>query len=79
MKGHCGISTRNGDRLHEPFGGGADTWFRRQTAYDLRTLATRAASLRPVYALTRELFAARRGGWSGSKQRYRSEYVSLTD
>jgi addiction module HigA family antidote len=33
--GHAGISPEMAIRLHKAFGGGADTWFRLQAAYDL--------------------------------------------
>jgi len=35
LNGHAGISPEIAIRLHKAFGGGADTWFRLQTAYDL--------------------------------------------
>ena len=35
LNGHCGISPEMAIRLHKAFGGGADTWFRLQAAYDL--------------------------------------------
>ena len=35
LNGHSGISPEMAIRLHKAFGGGADTWFRLQAAYDL--------------------------------------------
>jgi antitoxin HigA-1 len=35
LNGHAGISPEMAIRLHKAFGGGADTWFRMQAAYDL--------------------------------------------
>jgi len=35
LNGHAGISPEMAIRLHKAFGGGADTWFRLQAAYDL--------------------------------------------
>lgn len=35
LDGHSGISTEMAIRLDQAFGGGADTWFRLQAAYDL--------------------------------------------
>ena len=35
LNGHSGISPEMAIRLDKAFGGGADTWFRLQAAYDL--------------------------------------------
>jgi addiction module HigA family antidote len=35
LNGHSGISPEMAIRLHKASGGGADTWFRLQAAYDL--------------------------------------------
>jgi len=35
VNGHAGISPEMAIRLDKAFGGGADTWFRLQAAYDL--------------------------------------------
>ena len=35
VNGHSGISVEMAIRLDKAFGGGADTWYRLQTTYDL--------------------------------------------
>lgn len=42
LNGHSGISPEMAIRLDKAFGGGADTWFRLQAAYDLAQAMKRA-------------------------------------
>ena len=42
VNGHSGISPEMAIRLDKAFGGGADTWYRLQTAYDLAQAMKRA-------------------------------------
>lgn len=51
LRGKAGISPEMAIRLDKVFGGGADTWLQRQTAYDLAEAQQRASSL-VVHALT---------------------------
>lgn len=51
LTGKAGISPEMAIRLDKVFGGGAETWLQRQTAYDLAEAQRRASSL-VVHALT---------------------------
>ena len=51
LSGKAGISPEMALRLDLVFGGGAETWLQRQTAYDLATARRRASEL-VVHALT---------------------------
>ena len=42
LNGHSGISPEMAIRLDKAFGGGADTWYRLQAAYDLAQAMKRA-------------------------------------
>ena len=42
VNGHAGISPEMAIRLDKAFGGGADTWYRLQAAYDLAQAMKRA-------------------------------------
>lgn len=42
INGHAGISPEMAIRLDKAFGGGADTWYRLQAAYDLARAMKRA-------------------------------------
>ena len=42
---HAGISPEMAIRLHKAFGGGAETWLRIQTAYDLARAMERADAI----------------------------------
>ena len=44
--GRSGISPEMAIRLHKAFGGGADTWFRLQAAYNLARAMKRADKIR---------------------------------
>ncbi len=50
--GHAGLSPEMAIRLDKAFGGGADTWFRLQAAYDLARAMRHADSIK-VERLTR--------------------------
>lgn len=52
LNGHSGISAEMAIRLDKAFGGGADTWFRLQAAYDLAQAMKRADDIR-VSRITR--------------------------
>ena len=52
VNGHSGISPKMAIRLDKPFGGGAETWFHLQAAYDLAR-AMRHADQIKVERLTR--------------------------
>ena len=53
VNGRSGISPEMAIRLDKLFGGGADTWFRMQAAYDLAQAMKRADRIRvePLVAL----------------------------
>ena len=53
VNGRAGISAEMAIRLDKLFGGGADTWFRMQAAYDLAQAMKRADRIRvePIIAL----------------------------
>jgi antitoxin HigA-1 len=46
LNGHSGISPEMAIRLDKAFGGGAETWFRLQAAYDLARAMTRADDIK---------------------------------
>lgn len=46
LNGHSGISPEMAIRLDKAFGGGADTWFRLQAAYDLAQAMKRANDIK---------------------------------
>lgn len=46
LNGHSGISPEMAIRLHKAFGGGADTWFRLQAAYDLAQAMKKAKEIK---------------------------------
>ncbi len=46
LNGHSGISPEMAIRLHKAFGGGADTWFRLQAAYDLAQAMRRSKQIK---------------------------------
>jgi addiction module HigA family antidote len=46
LNGHAGISPEMAIRLDKAFGGGADTWFRLQAAYDLARAMKKADSIK---------------------------------
>ena len=46
LNGHSGISPEMAIRLHKAFGGGADTWFRLQAAYDLAQAMKRSKQIK---------------------------------
>ncbi len=46
VNGHAGISAEMAIRLGKAFGGGAETWYRLQAAYDLAQALKRADSIR---------------------------------
>ena len=52
LNGHSGISPEMAIRLDKAFGGGADTWFRLQAAYDLAQAMKRANDIK-VERITR--------------------------
>lgn len=52
LNGHSGISPEMAIRLDKAFGGGADTWFRLQAAYDLAEAMKRANDIK-VERITR--------------------------
>ena len=52
LNGHSGISPEMAIRLHKAFGGGVDTWFRIQAAYDLAQAMKRAKEIK-VERITR--------------------------
>ncbi|MGB6906588.1 MAG: HigA family addiction module antitoxin [Methyloceanibacter sp.] len=52
LNGHSGISPEMAIRLHKAFGGGADTWFRLQAAYDLAQAMKKAKEIK-VERITR--------------------------
>jgi addiction module HigA family antidote len=52
LNGHSGISPEMAIRLDKAFGGGADTWFRLQAAYDLARAMKRACDIK-VERITR--------------------------
>jgi addiction module HigA family antidote len=52
LNGHSGISPEMAIRLDKAFGGGADTWFRLQAAYDLAQAMKRANAIK-VQRITR--------------------------
>lgn len=52
LNGHSGISPKMAIRLDKAFGGGADTWFRLQSAYDLARAMKKAGSIK-VARITR--------------------------
>jgi len=52
LNGHSGISQKMAIRLHKAFGGGADTWFRLQAAYDLAQAMKKAKKIK-VERITR--------------------------
>lgn len=52
LNGHSGISPEMAIRLNKAFGGGADTWFRLQAAYDLAQAMKRADDIK-VERITR--------------------------
>jgi addiction module HigA family antidote len=52
VNGHAGISPEMAIRLDKAFGGGAETWFRLQGAYDLAQAMKRADRIK-VTRLTR--------------------------
>jgi len=52
VNGHAGISPEMAIRLDKAFGGGAETWFRLQVAYDLARAMKRADRIK-VARLTR--------------------------
>lgn len=52
VNGHAGLSPEMSIRLDKAFGGGAETWFRLQAAYDLAQAMKHAARIK-VTRLTR--------------------------
>lgn len=46
VNGHAGISPEMAIRLDKAFGGGAETWYRLQAAYDLARAMTRAGDIK---------------------------------
>lgn len=52
LNGHSGISPEMAIRLDKAFGGGADTWFRLQAAYDLAQAMRKANEIK-VERITR--------------------------
>ncbi len=46
LNGHAGISAEMAIRLDKAFGGGADTWFRLQAAYELAQAMKNAGAIR---------------------------------
>ncbi len=52
VNGHSGLSPEMAIRLDKAFGGGAETWFRLQAAYDLAQAMKHAARIK-VERLTR--------------------------
>ena len=52
LNGHSGISPEMAIRLDKAFGGGADTWFRLQAAYDLAQAMKKASEIK-VERITR--------------------------
>ena len=46
VNGHSGISPEMAIRLDKAFGGGADTWYRLQAAYDLAQAMKRAGRIK---------------------------------
>jgi addiction module HigA family antidote len=52
LNGHSGISPEMAIRLDKAFGGGADTWFRLQAAYDLAQAMKKADAIK-VRRITR--------------------------
>jgi addiction module HigA family antidote len=46
LNGHSGISPEMAIRLDKAFGGGADTWFRLQAAYDLAQAMKKASAIK---------------------------------
>jgi addiction module HigA family antidote len=46
LNGHSGLSAEMAIRLDKAFGGGADTWFRLQAAYDLAQAMKKADKIR---------------------------------
>lgn len=46
VNGHAGISPEMAIRLDKAFGGGAETWYRLQAAYDLAQALKRADNIR---------------------------------
>ena len=46
LNGHSGISPEMAIRLDKAFGGGADTWFRLQAAYDLAQAMKKANKIK---------------------------------
>ncbi len=54
VNGHAGISPQMAIRLDKAFGGGADTWFRLQAAYDLAQAMKRSSKIK-VERITRDL------------------------
>ena len=52
LNGHSGISPEMAIRLDKAFGGGADTWFRLQAAYDLAQAMKKANAIK-VQRITR--------------------------
>jgi addiction module HigA family antidote len=52
LNGHSGISPEMAIRLDKAFGGGADTWFRLQAAYDLARAMKKANAIK-VARITR--------------------------
>lgn len=52
LNGHSGISPEMAIRLDKAFGGGADTWFRLQAAYDLAQAMKKAGHIK-VERITR--------------------------
>ena len=46
LNGHSGISPEMAIRLDKAFGGGADTWYRLQAAYDLAQAIKKASAIK---------------------------------
>lgn len=46
LNGHAGISPEMAIRLDKAFGGGAETWYRLQAAYDLAQAMKRAGQIK---------------------------------
>lgn len=46
LNGHAGISPEMAIRLDEAFGGGPETWYRLQAAYDLARAMKRAGAIK---------------------------------
>lgn len=46
VNGHAGISPEMAIRLDKAFGGGAETWYRLQAAYDLARAMAKAGEIR---------------------------------